>query len=72
MKITEYTLYDYVRDAYKRTNESNYCPLTESFIMGLVGSYGLDILKQTKLIEPTSNPGQYVLCGYVDWVGGET
>lgn len=62
--MLEYTLYEYVRDAYRKVNASFYRPITEDLIVQLVGTFGLDILKKTKLIEPTSNPGQYVLCGY--------
>lgn len=58
----EYYLYEYVRNAYMQVNTSFYRPLTEALIVALVGRFGLDILKNTKLIEPTSNPGQYVLC----------
>lgn len=62
--MIEYTLYEYVREAYKRANTSVYRPLTEDLIVRLVGTFGLDILKSTKLIEPTTYPGQYILCGY--------
>jgi hypothetical protein len=62
----EYTLYEYVRDAYKSINTPLYRPLTEDLIVHLVGGFGLDILKKTKLIEPAENPGQYVLCGYAN------
>ena len=58
----EYRLYEYVRNTYKQIKASFYCPLTEALIVTLVGRFGLDILKNAKLIEPTSNPGQYVLC----------
>lgn len=57
----EYVLYEYLRDAYKHTNTAVYCPLTEDLIVHLIGRFGLDILKNTKLIEPTAYPGQYVL-----------
>ena len=57
----EYVLYEYLRDVYKHTNTSVYRPLTEDLIVHLVGKFGLDILKNTKLIEPTTYPGQYVL-----------
>lgn len=57
----EYALYEYVRDAYRRVNASLYRPLTEDLIVTLVGTFGLDILKNAKLVEPTSYPGQYVL-----------
>lgn len=61
-KPIEYTLYEYVREAYGRANSSLYRPLTEDLIIHLVGAFGLDILKNTKLIEPTGGMGQYVLC----------
>lgn len=57
----EYAMYEYLRDAYRHTNTSFYRPLTEDLIVHLVGRFGLDILKNTKLIEPTAYPGQYVL-----------
>lgn len=57
----EYDIYEYVRDAYQSVNATFYRPLTETLIVQLVGTFGLDILKSTKLIEPTSYPGQYVL-----------
>lgn len=60
--MIEYKIYEYVRDAYRQVNKSFHCPITEDLIIQLVGTYGLDILKKTLLIEPTSNPGQYVLC----------
>lgn len=60
--MIEYQLYEYIRDAYKRISAPFYYPLTEGLIVQLVGTFGLDILKNTKLIEPTDNPGQYVLC----------
>ena len=60
--MIEYTLYEYVRDAYKKANSTFYRPLTEDLIIHLVGGFGLDILKNTKLIAPTSYPGEYVLC----------
>lgn len=59
--MDEYTLYEYVRTAYRKTNVSFCRPITESLIIQLVGSFGLDILKNTKLITPTAYPGQYVL-----------
>ena len=60
--MTEYTLYEYLRDAYRKVNASFYRPLTEDLIVELVGSFGLDILKSAKLIAPTEYSGQYVLC----------
>ena len=59
--MTEYDIYEYVRDAYRKVNASFHTPLTESLIVTLVGEFGLDILKSSKLIEPTNYPGQYVL-----------
>lgn len=59
--MDEYTIYEYVRDAYRKVNVSFHRPLTEALIVQLVGYFGLDILKNTKLIEPTTCPGQYVL-----------
>lgn len=59
--MIEKILYEHVRDVYRQINEPFYTPLTEDLIISLVGSFGLDILKSTKLIGPTSNPGQYVL-----------
>lgn len=59
--MTEYDIYEYVRAAYQKVNASFHTPLTEDLIVTLVGTFGLDILKTTKLIEPTSYPGQYVL-----------
>lgn len=60
--MLEYTLYEPVRDAYQRANASSFWrPLTEDFVISIVGSFGLDILVTTKLITPTDNPGQYVL-----------
>ena len=64
--MDEYTLYNYVRDAYRRTNASFHRPLTEDLIVHLVGYFGLDILKRTRLIEATGYPGHYVLCGYME------
>lgn len=58
---TEYDIYEYVREAYRSVNVSFHRPLTEALIVQLVGKFGLDILKSSKLIEPTSYPGQYVL-----------
>lgn len=57
----EYNIYEYVRDAYQSVNVSFRRPLTETLIVQLVGTFGLDILKSGKLIEPTNYPGQYVL-----------
>lgn len=57
----EYDIYEYVRDAYRKVSASFYTPLTEVLIVQLVGKFGLDILKSSKLIEPTSYPGQYIL-----------
>lgn len=59
--MTEYTIYEYVRDAYRKVNASFHTPLTEDLIVTLVGTFGLDILKSSKLIEKASYPGQYVL-----------
>lgn len=59
--MTEYDIYEYVRNAYRKVNASFHTPLTEDLIVELVGQFGLDILKSTKLIEKTSYPGQYVL-----------
>ena len=59
--IMEYDIYEYVRGAYRQANTSFYRPLTEDLIVELVGRFGLDILKSSKLIEPTTFPGQYVL-----------
>lgn len=59
--MNEYTIYEYVRDAYRKMKTKFYIPLTESLIIELVGKFGLDILKNTKLIEPTDYPGQWVL-----------
>lgn len=58
----EYDIYEYVRDAYKKVNVSFHRPLTEDLIVSLVGKFGLDILRASRLIEQTSYPGQYVLC----------
>lgn len=60
--MTEYDIYEYIRAAYRKVNASFHAPLTEDLIVELVGKFGLDILKSTKLIEATSYPGQYVLC----------
>lgn len=59
--MDEYDIYKYVRDAYRKMNASFYTPLTEDLIVRLVGQFGLDILKSTKLIGETSYPGHYVL-----------
>ncbi len=59
--MTEYDIYEYVRDAYRKVNVSFHIPLTEDLIVNLVGTFGLDILKSSKLIETASYPGQYVL-----------
>lgn len=58
----EYDIYEYVRNAYLKVNASFYRPLTEDLIVELVGQFGLNILKSTRLIDETSYPGQYVLC----------
>lgn len=60
--MTEYDIYEYICAAYRKVNSSFYTPLSEDLIVELVGKFGLDILKSTKLIEATSYPGQYVLC----------
>lgn len=60
--IMEYDIYEYVRDAYRNVNVSFHRPLTKDFIVMLVGQFGLDILRKSKLIEATSYPDQYVLC----------
>lgn len=60
--MLEYTVYEYVRHAYRQAGTSFYRPLTEELIVHLVGAFGLDILKSAKLITPTNYPGQYVLC----------
>lgn len=60
--MDEYVIYEYVRNAYKSLNKSFYIPITESLIIQLVGNFGLDILKDSNLIEPTAYSGQYVLC----------
>lgn len=60
--MSEYDIYEYVRDAYKKVNVSFHRPLTKDLIVALVGQFGLDILKSSKLIEATSYPDQYVLC----------
>lgn len=57
----EYDIYEYVRDAYRSVNVTFHRPLTETLIVQLAGTFGLDILKSSKLIEPTGCPGQYVL-----------
>lgn len=59
--MTEYTIYEYVREAYRKVNASFHTPLTEDLIVTLVGKFGLDILTSTKLIGKTAVPGQYVL-----------
>ena len=59
----EYTFYEYIRDAIREANAKLYAPITEDLIVHLVGYFGFDILKNTMLIAPTENPGQYVLCG---------
>ena len=61
--MIEYKLYEYVRDAYRKVNNGVYSSLTEDLIMHLVGAFGLDILKRSKLIAPTDCYGHYVLCG---------
>lgn len=60
--MIEYTLYEYVRNAYLKVNDSFYRPLTKDLIVHLIGHVGLDILLKTKLIEPSAYPSQYVLC----------
>lgn len=67
----ECSIYEYVREAYRKVNVSFYKPITEDLIVHLVGQFGLDILKKAKLIEPTSYPGQYVLCGYMNEIREE-
>lgn len=59
--MTEYDIYEYVRDTYRKVNVSFHTPLTEDLIVTLVGKFGLDILTSTKLIGPANYPGQYVL-----------
>ncbi len=58
--MTEYDIYEYVRNAYRKISVSFHTPLTEDLIVSLVGQFGLDILKSSKLIETASYPGQYV------------
>lgn len=57
----EEQLYQVVRCVYKTNGASCYRPLTEDLIIHLVGSFGLDILKKAKYLNPTAVPGQYVL-----------
>ena len=61
--MSEYDIYDYLKSEIKRVkNESHfYVPITEDLIRHLVGQFGLDILRDTKLIESTTYPGQYVM-----------
>lgn len=59
--MDEYTMYEYVRDTYRELTAKIYRPLTENLIVHLVGKFGLDVLKNTKLIEPTEYHGTYVL-----------
>ena len=59
----EYIIYDYLKSEIKRVkkNVSFDIPISEDVIITLVGLFGLDILKDTKLIEPTAYPGRYML-----------
>lgn len=59
--MIETVLYEQVRNAYSLMNESFSRPIAEDLIIHLVGTFGLDMLKKTKLIGPTDNPGQYIL-----------
>lgn len=61
--MDEYVIYDYLKSEIERVkSESHFhIPITEDLIRYLVGQFGLDILRDSKLIEPTTYPGQYVM-----------
>lgn len=61
--MNEYVIYDYLKSEIKRVKGSTpfHVPITEDLVRHLVGQFGLDILRDTKLIEPTTYPGQYVM-----------
>ena len=62
--MDEYTIYNYIRKRILEFKNARafYVPITTDLIVQFVGQFGLDILKEAKLIEPTEYPGQWFLC----------
>lgn len=59
--MNEYAIYEYVRNVVMSIDKTFKRPITKDLIIHLVGTYGLDILENAKLIAPTESPYQYVL-----------
>lgn len=59
----EYIIYEYLKKETQRFKNtvSFHVPMTEDLIRTLVGQFGLDILRDTGLIEQTAYGNLYVL-----------
>ncbi len=65
--MSEYVIYEYVKDAYRKLKKSFDNPITSELLLCLIGQFGLDILVKARLVEPADAYGDtFKLCCEVE------
>ena len=71
MSSIGHDIYRYIANNFTSNGETFNKPITEELLMQLIGTFGIDILKEEGFIEPSDCPDSYIWCETRDRVDFE-